>query len=399
MTLFLLLLAWSFAGLKAQNCFQSFFDKGVNAYESLDFDTALKQFKAAKVCSEITSEQETLAQEWIDKTSNAYIRKLKSGLLTVQSILSLERNGDATRGLRFAQHAIELEDTPDTRQALYNSYYAQVGFPAQKYYRTLGRMEHTGVRDLEVSPDGKYILALDHGTSKVWTDDGELVKEYNSDKWEVNSIGFTPDSKSILMACSDGFLRSENISWQKSKKIPMGEGAGIHLAEWSPDGTYYVAVNKEGLMRIADGNDETIKEVEVPKYLSYAIKFKGDGAYFILHLISFESKILLYKSDGTLVMDLNEKFGEVTDAALAPIGNQLVVADSEGEVSVLSLEGSELKALVRHGSLVSQTHFGPNGNYFMTVGSDRVIRVWLADGTPVGNLSHSSSIFGSTFFV
>ena len=61
--------------IQAQNCYQIFLEEGIRAYNELDFDKAINQFQAAKICDDITSENEV--NEWITKTQNGYIEVIQ----------------------------------------------------------------------------------------------------------------------------------------------------------------------------------------------------------------------------------------------------------------------------------------------------------------------------------
>ncbi len=60
----------------AQDCFSSFYDEGIKAYNELDFDRAISQFQAARICDDRPGENDL--DEWITKTQNAYVEVIKN---------------------------------------------------------------------------------------------------------------------------------------------------------------------------------------------------------------------------------------------------------------------------------------------------------------------------------
>lgn len=69
-----LLLALAFR-LDAQNCYQTFLDEGIAAYNAFQFEAAIKKFEAAKVC--VDRPNSTDADEWLAKAQNGYIDRLQ----------------------------------------------------------------------------------------------------------------------------------------------------------------------------------------------------------------------------------------------------------------------------------------------------------------------------------
>ncbi len=74
--LFLLSTLLFSAGLLAQDCYSTFLNKGVEAFNSLDFESALNQFEAAKICDDAPGDNEV--NDWITKTQSGYIDAIKA---------------------------------------------------------------------------------------------------------------------------------------------------------------------------------------------------------------------------------------------------------------------------------------------------------------------------------
>ena len=69
----------------AQDCFQPFFDEGIRAYNALDFERAINQFKAANICDDAPTDDKV--EKWINKAQNGYIdaiKKARDEALTLQ---------------------------------------------------------------------------------------------------------------------------------------------------------------------------------------------------------------------------------------------------------------------------------------------------------------------------
>jgi hypothetical protein len=71
----LLILLNTFQLSFAQDCFQTFFDEGVKAYNALNFERAINQFEAAKICDDAPTGDKV--ESWISKAQNGYIDAIK----------------------------------------------------------------------------------------------------------------------------------------------------------------------------------------------------------------------------------------------------------------------------------------------------------------------------------
>jgi len=63
--------------IQSQNCYKDYLQRGIQAYEDLDFENALNLFDAAKICPDITEEQIEEVIKWHDLASTGYIDAIK----------------------------------------------------------------------------------------------------------------------------------------------------------------------------------------------------------------------------------------------------------------------------------------------------------------------------------
>ena len=107
----LFLLIFSVQNLIAQDCYNVFFDEGVQAYDALDFENAIRQFNAAKVCDDKPNNNEV--DEWIVKTQSGYIDAIRAArdealLLKVEALaLRSFVKGQEREFKRFYKEAID----------------------------------------------------------------------------------------------------------------------------------------------------------------------------------------------------------------------------------------------------------------------------------------------------
>jgi tetratricopeptide (TPR) repeat protein len=61
---------------QSQGCYTEFLNKGISAYNALDFETAILQFNAAKICDDAPGGEEV--NEWITRSQSGYIDAIKA---------------------------------------------------------------------------------------------------------------------------------------------------------------------------------------------------------------------------------------------------------------------------------------------------------------------------------
>lgn len=75
-------------------CFDTFYKEGIKAYNNLDFEIALNQFKAADICEDKPVQNDLYF--WIDKTKNGYINEIENARNFAETNLAIaERLIDA----------------------------------------------------------------------------------------------------------------------------------------------------------------------------------------------------------------------------------------------------------------------------------------------------------------
>ena len=116
--MFILLLFATFGSLSAQDCYQNFMQKGKTAFEAFQFEKAIKNFEAAKVCSDRPDSSE--AEEWIAKAQNGYIDRLQliaSKYLTAEAESAFD-DKEYRIAFRLCQEALKYKKDNEDALAL-----------------------------------------------------------------------------------------------------------------------------------------------------------------------------------------------------------------------------------------------------------------------------------------
>lgn len=203
---------------------------------------------------------------------------------------------------------------------------------------------------ISFSPDGRYLIAgpFDEG-SKVWDvgtwEEVTILPGYK--------IKFTPDSKSVLTVVSDGktstsrMLVFDTNTWEETDSFAYGY---VNAIEFSKDGNYFAFSSPGSMITVLD-TDEWKK------------------------IFSWKA----HKSSGSPLL------GWMKEIAFSPDSNYLVTVTcgkesnfrcSSGEVKIWDISSQKEVAIFKgHSIMVDTVKFSPNGKYFSTGDRNNVL-IW-----------------------
>ncbi|MCB0580965.1 MAG: hypothetical protein KDD10_16845, partial [Phaeodactylibacter sp.] len=187
----LIILSGIFLPLSAQTCYQDFFQKGKEAFGSLQFQDALNNFEAAKICPEITSVQREEIDNWISKTTTGYIDAItqeKERAEAAQKRAEEQaRISEANRRAFLANQAVEQGQKED---ALYLAFTAcqlvetnpipsvEKAFGDAVFLNYASALEgHAGpLAGASFSQDGNRLVTWSRDkTAALWSKEGRLI--------------------------------------------------------------------------------------------------------------------------------------------------------------------------------------------------------------------------------
>jgi eukaryotic-like serine/threonine-protein kinase len=196
-----------------------------------------------------------------------------------------------------------------------------------------------------VSPDGNWIAAHDHHRAQlIDTRSGKsrmlpnIISEMN-----LSGIGFTQDSRFLLLATADGRIATLNV-----------DTPDIHCWNDAPLG--------------ADISE---------------IRFSGDGQR--LMLFSRTNDLVVVTQYPSMKVLFQASCPSSNTASISPDGNYLATSEQRA-MTVYKVDTGEVAArsLNHHTETINDIHFGPGGDWIATTSDDRSIRIWnpWADSPP-----------------
>lgn len=222
--------------------------------------------------------------------------------------------------------------------------------------------DHTRqVRTVQWSPKGSHFASTSHdGTIKIWTPEGEFVKQFTGASFGCVGIDWLNEDK-LAASCWDNTIRIYSISDKESLVIENGNHRrkAVLSVDWHPDGK---------ILATGDyGNEE---------YPIHSVK--------------------LWTNEGQLIKNMTSHQMEIRDLSWNRQGNLLATGGET--VRLWNEEGELLKIFDSNNSPVWSLDWNPEGTRIASGHNDGKIRIWNTEGVEVKLLDgHSTGIDSYSF--
>ncbi|NMG06256.1 AAA-like domain-containing protein [Brasilonema sp. UFV-L1] len=262
--------------------------------------------------------------------STIKLRDMQNGNL----LFSLKGHTKAIRSVRFSPNGQLLASaSSDKTVRLWN---VKDGTP----FKTLTDKNRYSI--VRFSPDGKILAAQGTKRVKLWNvEDGtpiKTLKEKPDKRCGVKSINFSPDGKTLAVACSYGNLQLWDVTTETVVLNLKGHSSHVSTVSFSPDG-----------------------------------KILASG--------SADSTVKLWKvADGSLINTITAHLDHVRRVTFSPDGKTLASASDDKTIKLWNIpDGSPIKTLKGHRGAIISLSFTPDGKTLASGSSDNTVRIWNLD--------------------
>lgn len=231
---------------------------------------------------------------------------------------------------------------------------------------------------IEFSPDGRYIASGSWDKKlNVWdARSGILIKSVEVPSGEIYATAFSSDSRYIIYGGTDRHVWISDMTdfHLKAQKILKLENSvrsltfslsGNILASDSFGSIYFIENRK--LKAVFRQHSEPV----------IAVKFLKDENFFIS--TGYDKKFFLWNVSSSLPLYVYEYWDAFFDLDISSDGTLAAAASRDGTVKLIDLRNRIVEDLRGHEGSVFSVSFMPMGNSLLSLGEDRLIKVWKTD--------------------
>ena len=232
---------------------------------------------------------------------------------------------------------------------------------------------------MQFSPDGKFLVSGGWDkTLRMWNvSKGRIVKTFSCPKCEIYAASFSPDGRFLAFGGTDNILwKIDLFSKDSSAKKVFNSMNTVRAIDWAPNGKMILVSNTSGDITLLRDN-KPAKTFIFHREPVIAVKFLKDNKHFIS--TGYDKRILLWNIDNPRPKILLKHFDAFFDLDISSDGTLAVAASRDGTIKLIDLTSFQILNLRGHEGPVYSVSFLPMGNTIVSVGQDRLLKMWKTD--------------------
>ena len=230
------------------------------------------------------------------------------------------------------------------------------------------------VNSLAFSADGRYLAASAGQAVTVWeTRDGQPIYTFSFDR-ECHAVAFSPDGREVLIGLGDGSIEIWNLRRPECRRSLHGHHGCVNWIAWCPDRARFVSVcggGEVGLWNYSSGMGQLwVGHGKAIRYVAMG------GVRGLFATVGEDGCVSVWNSATNAIVRRFEIPG-ATSCAFTGQDRFLVVSDATGNLITLDLRTyRKLHSCTCHGGNASWVTYHPSGEYYVTCGRDKYVRIW-----------------------
>lgn len=236
------------------------------------------------------------------------------------------------------------------------------------------------------SNDSKYIITASWDSiARIYSSDGELIREINNHKAILWNARFSNDNQKIITAGSDKKLIVWSFAGDKIQEL-IGHEADVKFADFSPNDSLIVSAAADNTIKIWNTKGEIVSEyVEFYETSQQntqieTVFFSSDNQRVIACLNEYmytQSKVIVLNTDAKVQTTFRTPYILTSYANFFPSGENFIVADNKNKALVVDNKGNIVYELIGHNAKIISAFVSKDEKTITTVSEDKSLREWF----------------------
>ena len=227
---------------------------------------------------------------------------------------------------------------------------------------------------INVSPDGNRIAtASGDKTVKLWSLNGEEIRELKGHGDWVYDVTFSPNGEAIATASKDKTAKLWSLDGTVLATF-LGHTAPVYAVRISPDGQQIATASFDGTVRLWDRTGQERAILNGHQGWVYGVSFSPDGQF--LASAGIDQTVRIWTLEGTLLQTFTDEQNSLLSVSFSPDGQTLAAGGNANRIKLWNLQEGSTQTLSGHGDNVWSVRFSPDGKTLVSTSGDRTVKVW-----------------------
>ena len=244
---------------------------------------------------------------------------------------------------------------------------------------------------LDLTPDGATLAVGRFQRVELRTlPTGDMVGTLEPLAGKVNDIRCSGDGQQVLVASGIEAVRGEASLWNVVTRQPVGTFGGhrdiLYTADLSPDGKWVATAGYDRVVLIHDRTSgQVVHRLAEHNGPVFDLCFSADSQN--LATCSADATVKIWRvTTGERLDTRSEPLKEQITTAIHPSGKWFVGAGSDSRIRMWRLLSTDQQAInplihlqFAHEGAVEKLRYSRDGQWLLSVGRDRTLKVWTAE--------------------
>ncbi|MEM9215085.1 MAG: hypothetical protein AAGD25_12150 [Cyanobacteria bacterium P01_F01_bin.150] len=251
------------------------------------------------------------------------------------------------------------------------------------------------------------VTSSDDNMARLWDLQGQEKFSFKGHRNVVRDVAFDSTTQTLATVSDDRSVKLWNLNNNlfRPRRINLLhesiDASNINVSSVSYDNNLLAASSGHGTIYILDFRSNTILASFSP-YINqnrdekhHILDLKFHPRNYTLVTASNYGQVILWSQHGEKIKELQKSYYpnfQDTKLAFDSTGTQVAIANSEGTVRIVNLEGESLDQQKLHNEKITDIKFNNDGGIIVTASVDQTACFWQLDTLPVCSEKYGSQL-------